>query len=129
MRTFTSYTSDQVRDALAHLTLNGGNLKRTARSLGLPPSSLRRWRNKAVGSGEMSPDVVPAAPEKKDYAALWAEAQETAHHYLMEKAPEAAFRDLVVWAGVAADKHLDYSQGRKGGGLIQSEKTVVVFDL
>ena len=118
-----TYTAEQVRDALALLTLNAGNLKRTARALALAPSTLRDWRDKAVRGGE-------PVPEKKDYAVLWAEALETAHRYLMEKAPEAAFRDLVVWAGVAADKHLDYSQGRKGGGpLINSEKTVVVFDL
>lgn len=50
------YTDDERVAALAQLAANGGNLKRTARALGLPAPTLRLWRDTVL------PHALPLPP-------------------------------------------------------------------
>lgn len=108
------YTDEQRTEALIRLELNAGNLKRTAREIGVPPPTLRMWRDGMLAAGTTM-HLSPAAPEKTDFAALWAKVQVVATTRLLELLPRAdTIRDVATAGGIAADKHLDYTQGRKG---------------
>lgn len=145
-----TYTDQQVAEALAALELNGGNVKRTAAETGIPRATLIRWRDgvsAALDTMADTPDTPAALPEvvalvrqppqPRDFATLWAEAQ-----YDVLAAAVAVARQLTEptaenltaltkFAGMAADKHLDYSQGRKGAGSVNiaGEKVLVVMDV
>ena len=101
-----SYTPERRAEILAELTLRGGNAHATARSLNIPPSSVRSIRDRA---GLANP-----APKRQDFEAIWASAETQAIQRGVELLPESGLRDVAYFAGIAADKHLDYSQGRKG---------------
>lgn len=117
-----TYTDQQVSEALALLELNSGNVKRTATELGIPRATLTFWRDKALA---VDPEraLSPVVTEERDFAAVWAEAQGEVLALLREKAPTASFRDLSIFAGIAADKHLDYSVGRKGSQVTVDNRT------
>jgi len=56
------YTDRQKAAAWAELAVNDGNVKRTARNLGIPISTVRRWRDEWQDSGlsdEVSAEVAP----------------------------------------------------------------------
>ncbi len=105
-----AYPAEKVADALAQLELNGGNLKRTAAEVGVAPFTLRGWRDRVL---EVTPEL-PLKTKDRDFAELWAAKEEMILEIVGQKAHSASFRDLSIFAGIAADKHLDYSQGRKG---------------
>mgnify|MGYP001597406273 CR=1 FL=1 len=100
------YTPDFIANALAQHELNGGNVKYTAKQLEIPRKTLEFLVKKA--------GVATLAIETKDYGALWAAKEHLALERLGELIPTASFRDLSIFAGIAADKHMDYSMGRKG---------------
>ena len=118
-----SYTDQQVAAALAALDLNAGNVKRTAREIGIPHATLRLWRDTVAAA---VPDGVPTVPENRpsvlaqtphDFAGMWAEVQELAAARMRELIPEEKdLRAVAIAAGIAADKHLDYTAGRRGMG-------------
>lgn len=116
----TQYTDQQVAGALAALELNGGNVKATAGQLGMPHATLRLWRDRALSTNPDRP-LSPAVPIVRDFATLWADAQSLAISKALaiaEKLTEATPENLTALtklAAVAADKHLDYTHGRKGG--------------
>lgn len=123
------YTDQQVVEALVALELNGGNLKRTARELALHPNTLRDWRNAALAvepSRPLSLSVPVPVPVKRDFAELWAKKEELVLDLIEQKAPEASFRDLSIFSGIAADKHLDYSLGRKGTAINIDNRSVTI---
>ena len=105
------YTDQQVAEALAALELNGGAIRPTARELGIPPATLVNWRDGVRAAVPVNPN---AEKQPHDFAQVWADTETEILALLREKAPVASFRDLSIFAGIAADKHLDYSQGRKG---------------
>jgi transposase-like protein len=90
--------------ALAALAANGGNLKRTARQLGLPRKTLEGW-----ASGRTRPPPADLRHQKKEQLA---EALESVARELLDEAsrPEkiaaASLLDLVVMSGIAVDKML-----------------------
>jgi transposase-like protein len=58
------YTDEDRAAVLAELAVNDGNVKRTARALGVPVPTVRRWRDNWVREGvppETSQALVPAA--------------------------------------------------------------------
>jgi transposase-like protein len=97
-----TYSDDERAAALAALAANGGNLKRTARELGVPINTLRRWRE-----GTAHPEAVANATPKK--AAL-AELLEGHAYRLLELAMEpdrladATMPQLMTAFGIAVDK-------------------------
>ncbi len=54
------YSDEAIEAALAALTLNGGNVSKTARALGWPASTLRNYRDRQIALDEegMAPWVV-----------------------------------------------------------------------
>ena len=108
-----TYTDAQITDALAALELNGGALRRTAREVNVPAPTLLNWRNQALKAEPLRPLNAPEQKER-DFAALWADKEAKVLDLIGEKAASASFRDLSIFAGIAADKHMDYSIGRKG---------------
>lgn len=108
------YTDDQVAQALAALDLNGGNVKRTARDLGIPRTTLVRWRD---GVSAVSDTEKKEAAGARDLVALWADVQEIGIRRMRELIPISNnLREVAVATGIAADKHLDYDQGRSRSG-------------
>ena len=98
--------------------------------MGLAPPTLRLWRDKAVAAGTLilPPTAPPPVPEKQDFAVIWAAKESMVLDLIEAKAPEASFRDLSIFAGIAADKHLDYSQGRKGATVNVDASTTINAD-
>jgi len=62
-RTRRTYTDDERASALAALAANSGNVKLTARQLGIDPGTLRGWRKSPMA---VDPALVVAATEKLD---------------------------------------------------------------
>jgi hypothetical protein len=111
----TRYTDEQVRDALVQLELNGGNVKRTAVALGIPRTTLIEWRD----GMSATTDTEKKRGDARDYGALRGEVQWTAATTALAMVADMphtpdGLRALAVLAGIAAGKHLDYTQGRKG---------------
>lgn len=50
-------------------------------------------------------------------AALWEASEREAIARLHAKAHKASFRDLLAWADRAAERQMDYAQGRRGSGV------------
>lgn len=106
----TAYPEAKIVDALAALELNRGNLDLTARQVGVSRPTLRKWRDAALA---VSADL-PLKRTDPDFASIWAGKELKVLDLIGKKAPDATFRDLSIFAGIAADKHLDYRDGRKG---------------
>lgn len=100
----TTYTPAQKAAALAELELRHGNVNGTARALGIPQKTLEHWAKKTQAANLTTKNI--------DYAELWAEKERLALQRLGELVPTASFRDLAIFAGIAADKHLDHLLGR-----------------
>lgn len=111
-----TYTPDFIANALAQHELNGGNVQYTASQLQIPRKTLAFWVKKA--------GVATLAVKTYDYAELWAAKERKALERLGELIPNASFRDLSIFAGIAADKHLDYSEGRKGATVNIDNRSV-----
>lgn len=113
------YTDQERIDALARLELNAGRLKPTAAELGIPHATLRLWRDQmfAENPGTVA-TLSPPVPEIVDFAGRWAEVMQAAQKRLLELIPQSeSVREVAIAAGIAADKHLDYRDGRKGAAV------------
>lgn len=110
-----SYTdADRVR-ALAALEVNAGNVSRASREVSIPRPTIIAWRDQALAAEPaLTPSLTPADTEKTDWGAVMSEALAEAVRYLRAQLPEMKGRDLAITTGILADKHLDYTQGRKG---------------
>jgi transposase-like protein len=91
-----AYTDEFRQESLALLDGNGGNIKRTARQLDIPESTLRYWRDqegadfRAQKKGELSEII------REELRAIFAE---------MEiKRKDASYRELATAAGILTDK-------------------------
>lgn len=120
---------EQREAALVALTLHGGNVSRAAREAHVSRRSVERLRD---GVRNLSRTEKKGAEQQAgvDYGALWAGAELKVVRRVEELIPVASFRDLSIFAGIAADKHLEYTQGRKGGDLhlTQEQKTIIIVD-
>ena len=135
------YTEEQRVDALARLEINGGNVLATSREVGISRATLRRWRNE-VGAVEEGVRLATAmvATEVVTPAERWLAVANQATDLLSSNltrynklktllAPDDLRRVAVV-AGIAADKHLDYRDGRASNttnvqAIAQAAVTVV----
>lgn len=103
------YSETQVAEALAALEQNGGNVKRTAIQLAIPRATITMWRDKA--------ELTLPVTKLRDYVELWGQAQDIAVARLVELLPVSDDLKAVAYAaGIAADKHLNYRDGRAGSG-------------
>jgi hypothetical protein len=98
------YTVQQVGEALALLTLNGGNVYKTAKELKIPRQTLDEW---AKGKRRVTPEVVAIRREKE--GTLEQKFERIAHLYadrLSDPAviDKASPLDAAKVAGIAVDK-------------------------
>jgi transposase-like protein len=94
------YSDGERSDALAALAANGGNVKRTAKALGIPEKTLANW-----AKGDRHPEAARAGEEKK--GPLADQFQQLAEKLLcvaLDKAHLLNAKDAVVAAAVAVDK-------------------------
>lgn len=121
------WSNERIVEALAALEANQGALRRTAREVGVPATTLVVWRDRALAAKSGASDR-----QERDFGLLWAEAEAKVLELIAQKAPAASFRDLSIFAGIAADKHLDYTIGRRGaaGINVSGDKVLVqvVYD-
>lgn len=135
------HTEDQRIAALAALELNGGQIRKTAREVGVPESTLRAWRAQ-IGTIEdatipityaeatSAAQAAQAAQAARDvaqtrtYGARLGEALDLALATLIERLPTMSGRDVAIAVGILTDKHLDITQGRKGAQIIADHRQV-----
>ena len=125
-----TYTADRVREALTALQLNGGNIKRTARELGIPHPTLISWRTAALTkSPEMTSALTHVDPVPRDYVTLWGDASNivleaavvVAGRCREDLEPERQSMNLKALTGlahVAAQHHLNHRDGRPNAGAV-----------
>lgn len=121
------YTDQDVQNALAAYELNGRNIKRTARELGVPEPTLRGW----VLRAGLKPEQNTSDNGGHDYGGMWGQVQALAVDKAVQAIPDIphtpdGLRALTVLAGVAADKYLDYRDGRKGAAATAAAPLVPV---
>lgn len=129
-----SHTEEQRIAALAALELNQGQIRKTAREVGVHEATLRLWRNQAAAVADVVPygalDAATAAQSTRDttqttaYAVRLAEVRDLALSILRDKLPEMNGRDVAITVGILTDKHLDITQGRKGAQIIADNRQV-----
>jgi transposase-like protein len=97
-----TYSDDERAAALAALAANGGNVRRTARGLGIPRATLEHWAR-----GDRHPEAAEDGAPKK---ALLADLLEGHAYRLLELAMEperlagATTQQLMTAFGIAVDK-------------------------
>jgi transposase-like protein len=96
------YSDDDRATALAALAANGGNLRRTARDLGIPRGTLEAW-----AKGTAHPEAAEnSAPKKEALAEILEGIVYNALGVLPGKLASANARQLMTIAAVAVDKML-----------------------
>ena len=94
------YSDVQKAEALAALKANAGNVKRTARELGIPEGTVTDWKR---GKGVFLGVDLPAEKED-DLAQLYEDTAKKLLKVAGVKAKEAGARDAMVASGIAIDK-------------------------
>lgn len=98
-----TYTDAERVQALAALAFNRGNIKATARQLGIPHPTLTLWRNRAEERQQYGP------PPATDYGQLYEDVEAVVLNRLVAMIPAAtSLPDLTRVAALAADRHLDW---------------------
>ena len=118
-----TYTDQQKAEALAALIENGGNVKATARELGIPRPTLITWREKS-----RQPDVLNTIPPDMaaERIALWDRVQEAGARRLLELFPlSESVREVAYAAKIAHDIRLDLTEGRRAAEAAQSGDTTI----
>ena len=110
------FSDDERIHALAVLEAHGGRVREAAAELGISHSALITWRNLGIAAS--------GAANTKIDAEAWAEVQRLGAELLRdqieramdsdERLPARDVRDYAIAAGIAADKYLDFRDGRKG---------------
>lgn len=109
------YSPEQKCAALAALKANAGCIKQTAAQLGIPPPTLRRWRNAAGDS--------PDAGAEAAVDGLAAQLREVARKMLghlqsEERLAKTNIRDLAISFGIVMDKLELLTDGAKSDGAL-----------
>lgn len=122
-----SYSDDFIANALATFEANGGvttpgALTRTAKEVGVPHPTMSYW----VKTLDAKKPVQHTAPIQHDFVAIWAESMVKTLEVIDAKRPQASFRDLSIFAGIAADKHLDYRDGRRGTEINVDNRRITI---
>lgn len=97
-------TDEQKARIYAALQASNGNVKGTARELGMSPEVVRYWANK--WKKEPVPHKIKdlAATAGEDFLVLAVQIRDDAMRLLHGKLPEASPKDLVTIIGVLSDK-------------------------
>ena len=93
-------TTEDAAILLATYQLTG-SVSETARQLGIAKSTASVHLKRA---GVQPVPAFANKKEKTDYLKAWADSEGMTLKLIAEKAPEARFRDLSIYAGIAADK-------------------------
>jgi transposase-like protein len=98
-----TYTDQQKAEAFALLEVNEGNIKRTARDLGLPASTIRRWRDDWNADKNL-PSIEDIAQVTGNFLNDAERVRDLALRELERKLPNATAAQLVTVVGVLDDK-------------------------
>ena len=125
----TEYTPEQRAEALA-LYESGASATQVERQLGIPRPTLYLWREQQAAyeaglldsgaksvNGDSENARTAAAEKKAALAAEWYALQRLHIDRARETVHEASHRDVMIGAGISADKHLDITEGRKGANV------------
>lgn len=95
------YSPEHKSAALAALMANAGCIKQTASQLGIPPPTLRRWRNEAGGRSD--PGTEAAVDHLAAQMRVVAEKM-LGHLQSEDRLAKACIRDLAISFGIVMDK-------------------------
>lgn len=116
MATHKKYTEEDKAVALANLVVNNGNVQKTAKFMGIPETTLRKWK----GGAGVNEDVAKKCDEKKeDLADLFEQVVRDALGQLPFTLESASYAQLITGAGIATDKMQ----------LLRNKPTVITDDL
>ncbi len=94
-----AYPDRTKTDALALLAANGGNVRKTARELQMPVSTLRLWKH--LADGELAGDIAERQHALADSLEMLAY---RCVEVLPEKLEEASAREAATVLGICLDK-------------------------
>jgi transposase-like protein len=102
----SKYTDEDKGAVLRSLTLNDGNITRTARELNIPKGTVQTWKAEWERHGASEEIVVAASEQAEQFIADATRARDTALSKWEEKVnnDEVAARDLMTGVGVLTDK-------------------------
>lgn len=112
----SKYTDEDKGAALRSLTLNDGNITRTARELNIPKGTIQTWKAEWERHGPSQEIVVAAAEDMEQFTVDATRARDLALSKWEEKVQndEVAARDLMTGVGVLTDK-LNAAKGLNKG--------------
>lgn len=96
------YSDEEMARAYVVLQTNQGNVKRTARDLNMPISTVRRWRDEWEASGP--PDTTQVEAEVTDFVEHAERVRDKALVALESKLEDATPSALVATVGMLQDK-------------------------
>lgn len=109
MARLTTYSDEEVANALAMLRANGQNAKKTAALLGIPRTTIRAWAGRAHSSTgkqmypkQVKPELLQERSE--EIATSLENLAAMSVGFAVEKMPEASYKDLLIGAGIAIEK-------------------------
>lgn len=110
------YTPEQKSAALAALVANAGCIKQTSAQVGIPPSTLRRWRNEAGDKPNANTEVaVDLLAEQMRIVAQ----KMLGHLQSEERLAKTNIRDLAIAFGIVMDKLELLGQGDTRDGALE----------
>jgi transposase-like protein len=121
------FSEEDKQRVFVHLASNDGNVKRTARELGMAPSTVRKWRD------EWQKDGPPPAEELEEVVADFVNRAETVRFKALDVAEElidarkVKLSELNVTVGVLSDKidrakGIDRPRGEEQNALLASDQ-------
>lgn len=114
-----AYTDDQIAHALAILSKNGGNVKRSCQELGVEwgkqpgLKTLTRWRDQLGVVEEGQRFGFEVSQKKRLYLTRWSEILLLSLKHLEKHLKEMTPKDMARLAGIATDKLTILMEGRR----------------
>ncbi len=117
-----SYTPERKQEIL-DLLATGESIRAVSVSTGVDRSTLGRWRDSAIAAGDTREGLRASKPltpaEWSPIYGIVAQRAAEIIHVQLERYEDidlspSQLRDVAIVAGIMADKHLDYRDGRKG---------------
>ncbi len=120
-------TPDQAAELLSVYELTGGRVNETARRLGLAKSTV----SEHVKAAGLVPEDSRPSPRKIDWAKAWGKRESKTLEIIDRKADDASFRDLSIFAGIAADKRYreEHPESVKGTTVnVDARQVSIVYE-
>jgi transposase-like protein len=119
MANTTTYTDEQVANAIAMLRANGGNAKRTASQLGIPRTTIRAWagRSHSVSARPKQVKTSIVQNRSREIADSLEDLAAKAVGFADSKMETASYKDLLIGVGIAIEK----VQLLRGGATSRTE--------